>query len=92
MSQHPSLKISSIDSKHRNVLKRYERIKHMQEKGILKEGCSVFALPKIKSTRIKVKKEKTEEAAKAATAEAATSTAPAEAKSEDKAAQKKKAK
>ena len=92
MSQHPSLKISSIGLKHRNVLKRYERIKYMQEKGTLKEESSIFGLPKIKSIRLKVKKEKAEEAAKAATAEVAATAAPEAKPKEEATAQKKKTK
>lgn len=42
----------------RSVLKRTERIRQMQEKGKWKEGDSVYGLPKIKTLRIKIKKEK----------------------------------
>jgi len=45
------------------VLKRIERIRQMQEKGNWKEGNSVYGLPKLKSLRIKIKKEKVEKAA-----------------------------
>lgn len=62
MSIHPSLTISEKDKKARSVLKRTERIKQMQEKGKWKEGDSVYGLPKIKTLRIKIKKEKTEKA------------------------------
>ncbi|RKY39527.1 MAG: small basic protein [Candidatus Omnitrophota bacterium] len=57
MSQHRSLKTSTL-SRHRNVLKRIERIKILKEQGKWKEGDSFFALPKIKSLKVKVKKEK----------------------------------
>ena len=63
MSIHPSLKLSEKDKKHRSVLKRTERLKMMLEKGQWKEGDSVFSLPKIKTLRIKIKKEKVEKAA-----------------------------
>ncbi len=63
MSIHPSLTISEKDKKVRSVLKRIERIRQMQEKGDWKQGDSVYGLPKIKSIRIKVKKEKVEKAA-----------------------------
>lgn len=60
MSIHPSLAVSESDKKQRSVLKRAERIKMMLEKGKWKEGDSVFGLPKIKTLRIKIKKEKAE--------------------------------
>ena len=63
MSIHPSLTISEKDKKARSVLKRIERIRQMQEKGNWKQGDSVYGLPKIKSLRIKIKKEKVEKAA-----------------------------
>ena len=63
MSIHPSLTISEKDKKVRSVLKRIERIRQMQEKGNWKQGDSVYGLPKIKSLRIKIKKEKIEKAA-----------------------------
>lgn len=72
MSIHPSLAISDKDKKQRSVLKRTERIRMMMEKGKWKEGDKVYGLPKIKSLRIKIKKEKVEKAAEAATAEGAT--------------------
>ncbi|MDP2830951.1 MAG: small basic protein [Candidatus Omnitrophota bacterium] len=65
MSIHPSLTISEKDKKTRSVLKRIERIRQMQEKGNWKQGDSVYGLPKIKSLRIKIKKEKVEKAATA---------------------------
>lgn len=82
MSIHPSLAISDKDKKQRSVLKRAERIRIMLEKGQWKEGDNVYGLPKIKSLRIKIKKEKVEKAADATGAEgaAATPTAAAETK------------
>ncbi|MFH1281127.1 MAG: small basic protein [Candidatus Omnitrophota bacterium] len=65
MSIHPSLTISEKDKNTRSVLKRIERIRQMQEKGNWKQGDSVYGLPKIKSLRIKIKKEKVEKAATA---------------------------
>ena len=62
MSIHPSLTISEKDKKVRSVLKRTERIRQMQEKGNWKEGNPVYGLPKLKSLRIKIKKEKVEKA------------------------------
>ncbi len=63
MSIHPSLTISEKDKKTRSVLKRVERIKQMHEKGDWKQGDAVYGLPKIKTLRIKIKKEKVEKAA-----------------------------
>ena len=65
MSIHPSLTISEKDKKARSVLKRIERIRLMQEKGNWKQGDAVYGLPKIKSLRIKIKKEKVEKVATA---------------------------
>ncbi len=78
MSIHPSLAISDKDKKQRSVLKRTERLRIMREKGLWKEGDEVFGLPKIKTVRIKIKKEKAEKVETAATtAEGAASTAAA---------------
>lgn len=63
MSIHPSLASSEKNKKQRSVLKRAERIKTMIEKGKWKEGDKVFGLPKIKTLKIKIKKEKKEAAA-----------------------------
>ena len=69
MSQHPSLRVDSVGAKHRNVLKRYERVKKLQEQNRWQERVSVFNLPKVKSVKIKVKK--TKEGPAEGTAEAA---------------------
>ena len=58
MAIHPSLKSADKDKKARSVLKRTERLKTMMEKKMWKEGDDVFGLPKIKTIRIKIKKEK----------------------------------
>lgn len=58
MSQHPSLRSSDKDKKHRSVLKRYERIGILKEKELWKEDKSVFGLPKVKVVKFKIKKEK----------------------------------
>ena len=88
MSLHPSLKTSKAGKKHRTVLKRYERLMVLKEKGLLKDDDSVFGMPKLKIIKIKVKKEKAEEKPKDG-AEAATvvpvSTAPVAAKAAPKA-------
>lgn len=71
MSIHPSLAASDKSSKARSVLKRAERLKIMMEKNQWKEGDDIYRLPKIKTVRIKIKKEKAEKAETAATAEVA---------------------
>lgn len=69
MSQHPSLRVDSVGSKHRNVLTRLERIKKMQEENKWNDRASVLGLPKFKSMKVKVKKSKgPEEAGDAAAA------------------------
>jgi small basic protein (TIGR04137 family) len=75
MSQHPSLRSSEVDKKHRSVLKRYERVKSLKEKDKWKEEESVYGLPKVKILRFKIKKEK---AAAAAVEGAEGAAAPAE--------------
>ncbi len=67
MSIHPSLALSEKDKKQRSVLKRTERIRMLMEKGKWKEGDKVFGLPKIKTIRIKIKKEKAEKSETTAT-------------------------
>jgi len=79
MSLHPSLSISDNDKKQRSVLKRSERIRSMMEKGQWKEGDDIYRLPKIKTVRIKIKKEKAEKV-ETATAEGAAPAAGAVAK------------
>ncbi len=75
MSQHPSLRSSDKDKKQRSVLKRYERVKSLQDKERWDEKKdSVFGLPKVKITRFKIKKEK---AAAVEGAEGVESVAPA---------------
>ena len=58
MSQHPSLKSSDKMKQHRSVLKRYERLRILKEKGTWSEEDSVFGLPKVKILKFKIKKEK----------------------------------
>lgn len=75
MSQHPSLRSSDKDKQQRSVLKRYERVKTLQDKEKWDEKKdSVFGLPKVKVTRFKIKKEK---AAPAEGTETTEGTAPA---------------
>ncbi len=77
MSIHPSLRAADKTKKQRSVLKRPERLKTMLERGDWKEGEDIFGLPKIKTLRIKIKKEKAEKAE--ATAEGAAPAAGKEA-------------
>lgn len=48
MSQHPSLKKSKSVGSKRSVLKRFERVKLMQARGLWKDGRSPMGLPKTK--------------------------------------------
>ncbi|MBM3245442.1 MAG: small basic protein [Candidatus Omnitrophica bacterium] len=73
MSIHPSLRGSDKNKKQRSVLKRTERLKVMAEKGDWKEEDDVFGLPKIKTIKIRIKKEKA--AKEEATAEGAAAPA-----------------
>lgn len=84
MSIHPSLALSEKDKKQRSVLKRAERLKMMREKGQWKEGDSVYNLPKIKTVRIKIKKEKVEKP-EAVTAEGAAAAPAAATKDKEQA-------
>ena len=58
MTQHPSLKIKGAGTEHRSVLKRFERILRLQKEEKWEEGDSIFGLVKVKTTRLKIKKEK----------------------------------
>ena len=77
MSQHTSLKFSSVGVKHRNVLKRHERIKKLKEIEKWQDRKSVLGLPKVKSMKIKVRKAKSEKAADKAAPSADTPAAAA---------------
>lgn len=88
MSIHPSLASSEKNKKQRSVLKRTERIKTMLEKGKWKEGDKVFGLPKIKTLKIKIKKEKKEAAAETPGAKGAAGEAKAGEKANNKGASK----
>jgi small basic protein (TIGR04137 family) len=57
MSQHPSLRSDSVGAKHRNVFKRLERVKKLQEMGKWSERVTAYNLPKVKSQKVKIKKE-----------------------------------
>jgi len=58
MAQHPSLRSKEKGKQHRSVLKRYERVKELEEKEKWKKGDSVFGLLKLKILKFKLKKEK----------------------------------
>jgi small basic protein (TIGR04137 family) len=59
MTQHPSLKGGKTGVKFRSVLKRYEKIKELDDKEKWDdEKSSVYRLPKIKRLKFKVKKTK----------------------------------
>jgi small basic protein (TIGR04137 family) len=60
MSQHSSLKVASVGKRHRNVLKRHERVKKLILDEKWDDQKSIFGLPKVKCIKIKVKKVKEE--------------------------------
>lgn len=70
MSIHPSLSSAIKGKQQRSVLKRSERIRQHMKKGEWTETSKVYGLPKIKMTRLKVKKEKAAEKPEAEAAEA----------------------
>lgn len=80
MSIHPSLKLSQKNKKQRSVLKRTERLRIMLEKDQWKPGDEVFGLPKIKTLKIKIKKEKAKELVEATAATEGAAPATAETK------------
>ena len=72
MSTHPSLKGPGQGKRHRNVLKKFERILKLKEqkRWTLEDG--IYALPKVRSIKLRKKKAaKTVEAATPETAVAA---------------------
>jgi len=79
MTQHRSLRVDSVGMKHRNVLKRLERVKKLRKDGRWEDGkSSMYGMPKVKSQKIKVKSssESKETAAEGAEASAETKAAP----------------
>ena len=68
MSVHSSLRSSGASGKHRSVLKRYERLKVLSDKGLWDHEKTVLGLVKVKQQRMKVKKEKAAAAADSAAA------------------------
>ncbi|HLX62769.1 MAG TPA: small basic protein [Planctomycetota bacterium] len=79
MSVHKSLRTGGSLTKHRNVLKRSERIKILEDGGGWREGQnSVLGLRKVKSIKVAAKKKAAKkEAAEGAAAPAAGAAAPA---------------
>lgn len=80
MSQHPSLRFDSVGTKHRNVFKRFERVRKLKEMGKWSDASSAYNLPKVKSLKIKMKKvkeAKADAATEGAAAPAAGTAAPA---------------
>ena len=58
MSIHSSLRGGDKNKKHRSVLKRYERLKHLKDKNLWDESKPVLGIPKVKMQKLKIKKEK----------------------------------
>ena len=56
MSVHSSLSGGKKSGRHRNVLKRHERIQWLKERDLWPDGRSALGLPKVKSIKFKVKK------------------------------------
>lgn len=70
MSIHSSLRSSkSATASARNVMKRYERVRHLIGQGAWADGRSVLGLPKIKQMKMKARKAAPKEKAEAASAE-----------------------
>ena len=85
MSIHPSLRPVSKGRQHRSVLKRFERVAILEKQEKWHGGDSVFGLPKVRSIKVRVKKEKVQ-------AEAATTAGVAPGEGAPQAAAKEEAK
>jgi len=89
MTMHSSLNSNGSNKKQRSVLKRFERLVALKDKDKWDETKSVFGLPKVKTQRVKIKKEKAAETEAAATTEiAAVGAAPSVAPVQKPAAKK----
>lgn len=90
MSVHSSLSGGKKSGRHRNVLKRHERIQWLKDRDLWPEGQSALGLPKVKSIKFKVKKAAKETAAEAgaAPAEGAAPATPAANAAKTKTAEK----
>ena len=90
MSIHSSLRTGGKGKKHRSVLKRYERLKVLKDKGLWNDQTSVLGIPKVKMQKLKVRKEKStaeaaaENTASGKPAEGAAAPPPAGSKPEKK--------
>jgi len=57
MSLHPSLRLGKSGVKSlKNVMKRFERVRYLMERGKWSDGRSVYGLPKIRQVKVKVSK------------------------------------
>lgn len=62
MSIHSSLRRGGAQSRHRNVLRRMERLEKLEEqKRWSEEDDSLFGIPKVRSIKVAVKKKKKKE-------------------------------
>lgn len=60
MTQHASLKTDSVGARHRNVLKRHERVTKLVSQDDWGKRDSAYKLPKVKLIKMKVKKVKSD--------------------------------
>jgi len=79
MTQHSSLKTAGVGARHRNVLKRHERVRELQKSEKWGNRQSVFKLPKLKLIKLKMKKVKSAKEGEAAAEGAQTTAAEAQA-------------
>ena len=78
MSIHTSLRTkTNAAGSLRNVMKRYERVRHLMTDGRWRDGQSVFGLPKIKQVKMKARKASSKEKEAAAGATTAAPASPA---------------
>jgi small basic protein (TIGR04137 family) len=80
MSVHTSLRSKGASGTTRSVMKRFERVRQMMDKGTWIDGRSIYGLPKVKQVKIKAQKAAPKEKDAAAAAEGAapgTAAAPA---------------
>ncbi len=77
MSIHSSLRTpTGVTASLRNVMKRFERVRHLMAQGVWAEGRSVYGLPKIKQVKMKVRKAAAKEKEEAAAQTPAAGAAP----------------
>ncbi len=64
MSIHSSFRSAATGGRHRNVLSRLERLEKLEEAGKWNAGeQGLFALPKVRSIKVAIKKKKKKDAA-----------------------------